>query len=174
MHGSDYAGQDVTGWLAQEKHDGWRALWTGSELVTREGKRLAAPSWFTAGLPKVALDCELIAAGGITTPNRVNSLIRRKRGGWGELELVVFDAPGAEPFAMRHVRASSYFASSGLAPAPFARVANIWQVASIAALNAALVAIQERKGEGIIVREPTSAYVAGRVTTMLKVKQRFL
>jgi len=29
MNGTDWTGQDVTGWIVQEKFDGFRAFWTG-------------------------------------------------------------------------------------------------------------------------------------------------
>jgi hypothetical protein len=52
MSGNDWQkGQDVSGWFASEKLDGWRAVWTGTELLTaaamptprRSGSRTAYP-----------------------------------------------------------------------------------------------------------------------------------
>ena len=57
MNGTDYAGQDVTGWIIQEKFDGFRAFWTGSRLIARSGATINAPAWFTAELPAMPLDC---------------------------------------------------------------------------------------------------------------------
>ena len=44
MHGKDFAGQRVGGWLCQEKLEGLRCLWTGAELVSRNGERFNAPA----------------------------------------------------------------------------------------------------------------------------------
>lgn len=55
MHGKDYSGQRIAGWLVQEKFNGLRCLWTGTQLVSRNGERFNAPAWFTAGLPSVPL-----------------------------------------------------------------------------------------------------------------------
>ena len=61
----DAAKHNVDGWLASEKLDGMRAFWDGSELLSRNGKRIAAPDWFTASLPPDAqLDGELFIGRG--------------------------------------------------------------------------------------------------------------
>ena len=57
----DWRGQVVNGWLASEKMDGCRALWTGYQFFTRGGNEIAAPDWFTDGLPCVPLDGEIFA-----------------------------------------------------------------------------------------------------------------
>ena len=58
---SEYKGQNVGGWLASEKLDGVRAYWDGENLLSRQGKKLNAPSSFTKNFPKFALDGELYA-----------------------------------------------------------------------------------------------------------------
>ena len=45
---SDYIGQTVEGWLASEKIDGIRALWNGSQFVSRNGVVFNVPDWFKA------------------------------------------------------------------------------------------------------------------------------
>ena len=48
---------DPSGWLLSEKLDGVRAIWTGSALLTRTGKRIAAPEPLLSLLPDgTALD----------------------------------------------------------------------------------------------------------------------
>ncbi len=49
----------ISDYLVSEKYDGVRAIWTGSQLVTRKGHLIHAPAWFTAPLPNVWLDGEL-------------------------------------------------------------------------------------------------------------------
>jgi len=62
---SYWSGQDVGGWLMSEKLDGVRAIWTGAELLSRNGNKFFAPEWFTAQLPKgVFLDGELFMGRG--------------------------------------------------------------------------------------------------------------
>lgn len=45
-------------WVS-EKLDGVRGYWDGEKMLTRGGERIAAPDWFTAGLPKIPMDGEL-------------------------------------------------------------------------------------------------------------------
>ena len=50
---------DVSAYLVSEKFDGVRAIWTGTEFVTRKGNVIHAPSWFISPLPNTWLDGEL-------------------------------------------------------------------------------------------------------------------
>ena len=54
-----YSDQNVSGWMVSEKLDGIRAYWDGSNLLTRQGKIINAPKYFTQNLPSFALDGEL-------------------------------------------------------------------------------------------------------------------
>ena len=48
------------GWWASEKFDGYRALWNGSEFISRSGKSYNVPIWFSYFMPPdTALDGEL-------------------------------------------------------------------------------------------------------------------
>ncbi len=57
-------GMPLGDYWASEKLDGVRGYWDGHQLLTRGGERIAAPAWFTAGWPAVAMDGELWAGGG--------------------------------------------------------------------------------------------------------------
>ncbi len=104
-----YRNQDVSGWLMQEKMDGVRAIWTGTELLTRHGNKIDAPESWLARLPvDVPIDGELWAGRG--NLNRVLSVYRRARpvaSEWSELRLVALDAyalPGAYEDRLRIVQ----------------------------------------------------------------------
>ena len=80
-------------WVS-EKYDGVRGYWDGRQLLTRGGRRIAAPSWFSAGWPAQPLDGELWAgrgrfeaaqsAVGSETPDDA---------GWRGMRYMVFDLP---------------------------------------------------------------------------------
>ena len=165
MHGEDYAGQDVAGWIQQEKFRGHRCYWNGARLFTRTGKALLAPYWFTAGLPLgVPLDCELYA--GVDGEADVSAVCNSGRG-WESLRLVVFDAPKASGgYKARHAEICA------LVPAfaRFVQVATFSAVESVAALGAQLAELQARAGEGFMLRHPDAAYTWGRVDSLLKFK----
>jgi DNA ligase-1 len=82
-----------------EKLDGVRALWDGSVLMTKTGKRINAPVWFTESLGDSWLDGELWLGRGKFQD--VCSVLRRKAGDWTAMQFVVFDLPGNEAFEDR-------------------------------------------------------------------------
>jgi len=159
MNGTDWTGQDVTGWIVQEKFDGHRAFWTGSRLISRSGATINAPAWFTAGLPAMPLDCELYAGrGGF---RKVQSVVKSTAGDWSALRLVCFDAPAvAGGYAVRHAAIPANIA------APY------WGLGASAvdALAAELAALKANGGEGFMLRRPDAEYTWGRVDSLLKFK----
>ncbi|MBV1875453.1 MAG: DNA ligase, partial [Cycloclasticus sp.] len=49
----------VIGWVMSEKLDGVRGYWDGENLISRGGKVLNPPAWFTEGYPPFPIDGEL-------------------------------------------------------------------------------------------------------------------
>lgn len=80
---------NITDYLASEKLDGVRAFWTGSEFITRHGKTLSMPEWFTEGMPDVRLDGELWMGNG--TFDQLQSEMQRKDGEWRGVRFMIFD-----------------------------------------------------------------------------------
>ena len=161
MHGRDWAGGSIDGWIAQEKFDGWRALWTGSQLLTRQGERICAPDWFIRGLPEAPLDCELYlgrgrlgAIGGMAW-NSASPL-------WREAVLMVFDAPAAAGGHRARMRSVSWSCEFALAAPCFEVGPDIMDL---------LAELKANGGEGYMVREPHAGYRAGRSYHLLKVKR---
>ncbi|HBA59103.1 MAG TPA: DNA ligase, partial [Alteromonas macleodii] len=50
---------NVADYWVSEKLDGIRARWNGTELLTRNGNKIFAPTWFTANWPETTIDGEL-------------------------------------------------------------------------------------------------------------------
>ena len=74
---------DPKGWYISEKVDGIRAIWTGTELLTRNHKKIIAPDWWLKHLPTIALDGELCLGKG--TFQQTCSIVKTKSGedkGW--------------------------------------------------------------------------------------------
>lgn len=168
MTWSTYSGADLTGWLVSEKLDGVRALWDGVQLTTQTAYPIAAPAWFTAGLPAMRLDGELYAGPG-TLP-RVQGLARRHTpGDWSGLEFHLFDAPAiAGGFAAR-LQSLQWLA--GILPAHVYIVphqvcpSHDWLAARFADVVAS-------GGEGLVARHPSGQYRAGqRDAHVVKIKQ---
>ena len=95
MLAKKYNGQKVVGWLMSEKLDGVRAVWTGTELISRNGNKFEAPEWFTSQLPQdVILDGELFIDRGLF--QKTVSIVRKKTPidvEWNLIKYCVFDAP---------------------------------------------------------------------------------
>lgn len=77
-----------------EKLDGVRCVWTGRNLITRNGTTLTAPAFFTRLFPNSTLDGELYA--GRQNYSRVIEVITSKTvkdDDWLDLTFCVFDTP---------------------------------------------------------------------------------
>ena len=159
---------DLSGWWMSEKLDGVRAYWDGKQFLSRQGNIYHAPDWFVEGLPAVPLDGELWIDR--KKFQRTVSIVRRqdKSDSWNEVRFLVFDAPAAsggfeERLAVLKdalVRDASKFTRQH----PHERCRNL------EALRAELARIESLGGEGLMLRQPGSKYVAGRSSTLLKVK----
>ena len=165
MHGIDFwPSDDLGGWLIAEKLNGWRAYWSGSALLTRQGNAYAAPDWFLAGLPDSPLDCELYAGPG-TDHNDVTRLVLSRQ--WGALTLRPFDVPEAGlPFPDALARLDALAATL---PAHVVPVQ--WRpVQSTAEAVAAMRTITASGGEGCMARDSSAPYRPGRTASLVKIK----
>jgi DNA ligase-1 len=159
---------DLAGWWMSEKLDGVRAYWDGKQFISRLGNLYHAPDWFVAGLPDVPLDGELWIAR--KAFQRTVSIVRRqdKTDLWKEIKFLVFDAPAREdPFERR----LEFLADTlGRKPLPHAAHHPHDRCRGLAHLRAELARVEALGGEGLMLRQPGSAYAVGRSATLLKVK----
>lgn len=157
MHGKDWSGENVSGWYWSEKFDGWRALWDGARLWTRQGCPIAAPAWWTACLHASPLDGELYLPGG------THRDIQRLE--WDRLQFRAFDVP-----ILGTIFEDAITMLGGLrARFPFFKV-GYGMVRDIDHARQIMRGIVSRGGEGIMLRRPGSEYVNGRCGDLLKLK----
>lgn len=162
-------GVDVSAYWVSEKYDGMRALWTGTQLLSRQGHPIRVPAWFTAGWPAVPLDGELWAGRGRF--DAVHSAVAQSQpqdAAWRSLRYMVFDLP-AHPggFDVRLPRLRRTVAAMGQ---PWVQAAPQWRVASHAALMAQLRAYEKAGAEGLMLRRADAPYRGGRSDDLLKLK----
>jgi DNA ligase-1 len=160
---------DLTGWWMSEKLDGVRAWWDGKQFLSRQGNVYHAPDWFTADLPNVLLDGELWLAR--KAFQRTVSIVRRhdQSEHWREIKYVVFDAPSAAgPFEERHTYLVELFGTRRM---PCARHLHQARCKGLEDLQSRLARVELVGGEGLMLRQPGSRYVAGRSSTLLKLKR---
>ena len=159
---------DLTDWWLSEKLDGVRAYWDGKQFLSRQGNLYHAPAWFIEGLPELPLDGELWIAR--KKFQRTVSIVRRqdKSELWKEVRFLVFDAPAATgSFEERLGFLKDVFGKQAL---EFARSHEHVRCRGLVHLRAELARVEALGGEGLMLRQPGSKYVAGRSSTLLKVK----
>ncbi len=145
-----------------------RAYWTGKKFLSRLGNEYHAPDWFTAGLPETSLDGELWLDRGAF--QRTVSIVRRqdKSDHWKGIKFVIFDAPRAKGgFEARMAALREIFDGD---EHEYASVLAQEACEGEEHLRQRLIEIEAQGGEGLMLREPKSAYEVGRSTTLFKVK----
>jgi len=160
---------DPTGWWLSEKLDGVRAYWNGKAFISRLGNSFPAPDWFIEGLPPdIPLDGELFGGRG---KFQITVSVAKSQGAdtrWKGLQYRIFDAPGLnKPFEERMQTIRDWFDSH---PTEYAKVLKMQKCKGKAHMEEELKRIEEKGGEGLMLRKAKSLYVAGRSTTLLKVK----
>lgn len=160
--------QDLSGWWMSEKLDGVRAYWDGKQFLSRQGNLYHAPDWFVEGLPEVPLDGELWLDR--KAFQRTVSIVRRqdKSEHWKTIRFVIFDAPQAAKLFEDRVGFLKEEAPRWRNS--YVEILEHKLCANLNHLRTELVRVETLGGEGLMLREPGSAYVAGRSTSLLKVK----
>ena len=159
---------DPTDWWISEKYDGVRGFWDGRSLRFRSGGPIHAPKEFLAHLPAgVALDGELWMGRGRF--EEVSGTVRRQTpdSRWAQVKFMVFDAPGAEGTFERRTAYLQKLLGGRKGPVQLVRQ---WRCRGRAHLLAERDRMVEAGGEGLMIREPESAYEGRRSGTLLKVK----
>lgn len=160
---------DPEGYLVSEKLDGVRAVWDGKVLKFRSGRQVSAPAWFTAKLPKVALDGELWLARGQF--DMLSGIVRKLQpidAEWQQVKYMVFDLPQDKAkFAERYVKLKSIVRDAGL---PQLQAIEQFNVANNATLQAKLDDVVQNGGEGLMLHLSSSLVTTGRSGVLLKLK----
>lgn len=170
MLASDWpVGHDPSADLVSEKLDGVRAFWDGQILRFRSGRPIAAPGWFTAALPRVALDGELWLDRGRF--DELSGIVRRTtpvEADWRKVKYMVFDLPGAsEPFGERVQRLQTVLAQ---AHQPWLQAVSQQRVSDAQALQALLHTTVQGGGEGLVLHRADALWSPGRSDALFKLK----
>jgi DNA ligase-1 len=153
-----------------EKIDGIRAYWNGYKLISRHSKDIACPQWFKKELSKnVALDGELWLGRG--TFELLNGLINTydmDNTTWNQVSYMVFDLPQSKLPYQERVK------EMGKLKLPkHVQLLEVKPCKSKSHLYQCLEEVLEHGGEGLMLNEPNSFYVAKRTDKLLKVKVNF-
>lgn len=155
-------------WVS-EKFDGVRGYWDGQALWTRGGERIAAPVWFTAGWPKVAMDGEIWAGHGQFA--KAVSTARQQTpndSAWRSMRFMVFDLPAAGgPFTERIPALNGVVSRIDQ---PWVQAVTQFKVANQQALQVMLAKTVKNGGEGLMLHRGASLYKGQRSDDLLKLK----
>ncbi len=163
------SGVDPEGYLISEKLDGVRAVWDGKVLRFRSGRVVAAPTWFTEKLPKIALDGELWLGRGQF--DAVSGMVRKTKpvdAEWQQLKYMLFELPQDKAkFAERAVTLKSIVQDAAF---PQLQAVEQFKIANRATLQAKLEDVVQGGGEGLMLHLASSLVTVGRSDVLLKLK----
>lgn len=162
-------GVSLADYWVSEKYDGVRGYWDGEKLLTRGGERIAAPAWFTADWPKVAMDGELWAGRGQFA--KAVSTVRQQTpddAAWRAMRFMVFDLPAqGGPFTERIPALNGVVSRIDQ---PWVQAVAQFKVANHPALQNLLATTEKHGGEGLMLHRGASLYKGQRTDDLLKVK----
>lgn len=161
---------DLSQYWLSEKYDGVRAFWDGEQLLSRQGNVFHAPAWFTAGLPKQALDGELWIGRGkfsatLSTIKKRHPVDKQ----WRRIRYMIFELPEAEGTFTQRIEQIRRIVDETNQPHLVAvvqrRLTNDpeW-------LQARLEEMVKAGGEGLMLHRADALYHGGRSDDLLKVK----
>ena len=147
-----------------EKLDGVRAYWDGEKLVSRGGKTIHAPVWFTKGYPPFSLDGELWTKR--SDFENISSIVIDKIPSkeWKTVKHYIFEVPHAKGALQQRLAKVKPFLNSRL------KLLNQIPIKDKIHLEKYLKEIEKKKGEGVVVRDPKALYINKRTAKALKVK----
>ena len=162
-------GLPLADYWVSEKYDGVRGFWDGHTLRTRGGETVAAPGWFTADWPAVAMDGELWAGRGRFT--HAQSTTRQQQPddtAWRAMRFMVFDLPlHGDTFDERLPALNAVVQRINQ---PWVQAVAQKRVATDTALQALLQHTVRAGGEGLMLHRGSSLYQSGRSDDLIKVK----
>ena len=165
MHGYDWQGQDLAGYIITEKMDGCRAYWSGEELRTKSGRLYRnVPAALLAELQATghALDCELWVPGVHRGASLAAATAAALQGAWAPaLRITPFDLPEHGGRALERVAELARICPRA---APY-RVAQ----STTQALEWRAAVLADGR-EGLMALNPAGLYRPGRQAGLAKLK----
>ena len=159
-----YKDQNISGWVMSEKLDGIRAYWDGKHLISRGGKIIHAPAWFTKRYPPFAIDGELWTKRGDFA--HIVSIVRDKTPSteWHQIKHYIFDVPNVRGDLLARLERVKPYEGDVIRIIPQKRVKSRQELLRF------LKEVEAKGGEGVVVRDPEAPYIPHRTAKALKVK----
>ena len=147
-----------------EKLDGIRAYWDGKNLISRGGKIIHAPKWFTKNYPAFEIDGELWTKRGDF--ENISSIVRDKNPSehWREIKHYIFEVPNAQGGLFKRLEKVKPYEGKMI------KIIKQIPIKDKMHLEHFLEEIEAKGGEGLVARDPKSPYINKRTSKALKVK----
>jgi DNA ligase-1 len=161
-----YQDQNISGWVMSEKLDGIRAYWNGKELLSRNGKKIYAPKWFTLNYPPFEIDGELWSKR--EDFNNIASIvldkIQTKQNDikWKQIKHYIFEVPNAKGGLFKRLQKVKNYENNIIKIIP-----------QIYIKNKEHLSLYHKKlellgAEGLVVRDPKVLYINKRTVKTFK------
>lgn len=156
-------------WLMSEKLDGIRAYWNGKELISKNGNKIHAPTWFTKDLPSFELDGELWTKRADFENIQNIVLDKMPSSSWNQISYNIFEIPNTKgDFYKRLEKLKNWKKKHYI---KHLRIIKQIEVKSEKNMNKYLNKLLKINAEGIILKNPKLKYFSGRSNNILKVKK---
>lgn len=184
MHPSVYSQHcDYTGWYASEKVDGVRAVWTGSQLVSRNGQVIHQFMRHLDTLKSVSLklDCELHYNDILQNSDHdaIHFINSKDEKVWERVHLVIFDVIDLKlnftdrlqllESLQQTLLSASETSNQHKEEHPISILKHIL-ITSPTHLQQVYESVISKGGEGLVLRAPNSMYTSGRSSFVCKRK----
>ena len=160
-----YDSRNPRGLIVSEKFDGIRALWNGTDFLTRNGRIIDVPAYFKADMPSFEVDGELWCghgnyglAQGMTKGGTIHQ-------GWDTGVFMAFDLP-----TVRASFADRLKELNQIKPTETMAIVKHTTITSARHLKDWYHHIIANGGEGLMLRNPDARYCRSRTTNLLKLK----
>ena len=165
----EYHQQNISGWAMSEKLDGVRGYWDGKALYSRQGNRFNPPENWAKNFPPFALDGELFSQRGKF--EEISATVRANGKNWQNIQLFVFDVPNADGDLFQRLKVAQEWKDRH----PESRFQIIQQhiVENQQQAQDFFQQVTQNGGEGVVFRNPSLPYQAGRSAGFLKWKPQF-
>ncbi|MBR2250981.1 MAG: DNA ligase [Neisseriaceae bacterium] len=165
----EYQQQNIIGWAMSEKLDGVRGFWDGNALYSRQGKQFTPPKDWTKNFPPFALDGELFSKRGEF--EQISAIVRSANSDWHNIQLFVFDVPNADGDLLQRLQIAQGWKQTH--PESNFQIIPQYIVKNQQQAKDFFQEVTKNGGEGVIFRNPSLPYQAGRNTGFLKWKPQF-
>lgn len=162
---------NIDNWIMSEKLDGIRAIWTGKELLTKNGNKINVPEFYTKDFPSFMLDGELWTQR--DDFENIQSIVLSQNSSkfWENISYNIFEVPNQVGNFYSRLKILEDFLKNN--PNKFIKIIPQIKIANKEHINKFMDEILKNKGEGIIIRNPFLDYEKGRSQNILKVKTFF-